>query len=98
MHPTAIDYSVDGELAITWQDSTRSRIPTMLLRRRCPCASCRSAASSGRIPLLGSSAVAIRDVILVGSSAIRVIWEDGHFAGIYRYTMLRTLAASSSQD
>jgi DUF971 family protein len=95
LHPIQISHSSPGELVIQWQGGGESRIPTRLLRQRCPCASCRTAAGSATIPLLPSSALTIREIILVGSSAIRVIWEDGHLMGIYPYSFLREMVPPS---
>ena len=93
MHPIQISHSSPGELAIEWQGGGgQSILPTRLLRARCPCAPCRTAFGGTTIPLLPASALVIREILLVGSSAIRIIWEDGHNMGIYSYSYLRELA------
>jgi DUF971 family protein len=48
--------------------------------------------SATYVPLLPATATAIREIDLIGSSAIRITWEDGHSMGIYRYSYLRELA------
>jgi DUF971 family protein len=40
----------------------------------------------------------IREINLVGSSALHIIWEDGHSIGIYPYTLIRTLAPPAPKD
>jgi DUF971 family protein len=54
--------------------------------------------SATYIPLLTSAAVTIREMELIGSSAIRVTWEDGHAMGIYRYEYLRSIAPPQKPD
>ena len=98
MHPIQISHDSPGELYIQWQGGSVSHIPTRTLRLGCPCAPCRTAASSATIPLLGSSAFTIREIILIGSSAIRVIWEDGHVMGIYSYSFLREMVPPSESQ
>jgi DUF971 family protein len=96
VQPTNFNQTDATELAIEWQGGSISRIPTRELRLRCPCASCRTM-TSGLIPMLPPAAMRIREIILVGSSAIRVIWEDGHAMGIYRYSQLQHLFPPTPQ-
>jgi len=48
--------------------------------------------SATYMPLLTSAATTIRAIDLVGSSALHIVWEDGHDRGIYPYAMIRELA------
>lgn len=41
---------------------------------------------------MASNTSTIREINLIGSSALHVIWADGHRTGIYPYAMLRDLA------
>ncbi|MBS1914350.1 MAG: DUF971 domain-containing protein [Bacteroidetes bacterium] len=82
-------------LAITWQDGSESRIATQALRTKCPCSACQTrtrSASATYLPLLSPPATTIREVNLVGSSAIQIIWEDGHANSIFSYALIRELA------
>jgi DUF971 family protein len=95
VHPTKIYQPSPSELAITWQGGSESRISTKALRINCPCSECRSAAhrtSATYLPLLTGEAMMIREIDLIGSSALKITWEDGHSMGIYRYSYLRELA------
>jgi DUF971 family protein len=62
---------------------------------KCPCSTCTSAAHrarAGHIPLLPESATTIRELTLIGSHSLQIVWEDGHSMGIYPYSYLRELA------
>ena len=61
----------------------------------CPCSECQTrgrSASATYVPLLTAAAATIREINLVGSSALQIIWEDGHSIGVYPYTLIRRLA------
>jgi DUF971 family protein len=95
VHPIEI-YQPDTEtLAITWQGGSESRITTRALRMNCPCSECQSrsrSASATYVPLVTREAITIREINLVGSSALHIVWEDGHAIGIFPYTLIRKLA------
>jgi len=95
VHPIEIYQPDAATLAITWQGGSESRIATRTLRINCPCSECQSRARSATttyVPLLTSEAATIREINLVGSSALQIIWEDGHAIGIFPYTLIRALA------
>lgn len=85
-----------GELVIQWADQHISSFPLRWLRANCPCATCReerrTAALESDILKLSSGplpSTQIADATLVGNYAIRLVWTDGHDAGIYAFTILR---------
>jgi DUF971 family protein len=101
VHPIKIQQPSPHQLAITWQDGTVSMITTRTLRINCPCTECRSTTgmtSATYIPMMTTSAITIRDMELIGSSALRVMWEDGHSMSIYRYDYLRRIAPPQPPD
>ncbi len=73
------------------------------LRRRCPCAACRTEApeldpapSSGGLSLTvlppgAERAAEFTAVQLVGNYALRIDWADGHDTGIYDFQYLRSI-------
>lgn len=93
------DITVDranGKLIVTWGDGHSSAFPLRWLRTHCPCATCReerrNAALETDILKLNTGplpSTAIANAELVGNYAIRLIWTDGHDAGIYAFTVLR---------
>ena len=87
---------VGRELAVAWGDGHESYYPFDDLRRRCPCATCRSeaerAAAPGpvrlvRAPIPGE--VTIARLSPVGAYAVQIAWSDGHDTGIYTFESLR---------
>ncbi|MEP7220905.1 MAG: DUF971 domain-containing protein [Bacteroidota bacterium] len=95
VQPVEIYQSEAGDLVIAWQGGAESRIAARTLRLHCPCAECSSRAhmtTSTYLPLMTSNAVTIREINLVGSSAIHITWGDGHANGIYPYSLIRDLA------
>lgn len=88
-------------LTINWADKHNSQIPFGLLRKACPCASCRGGhenMSSEPDPKLFESGDfpespenRMVNIQGVGSYAVGIEWEDGHNAGIYNWHYLRAL-------
>ena len=91
-----------GNVAIKWNDDSESFIATSELREKCPCANC-----SGESDVFGNvykgndrgsndnrQKYIISAYMNVGHYAIRIIWADGHNAGIYSFNFLKGLSAS----
>lgn len=101
--PTGIELVRDSSLRIRWADGHESELPLLLLRQRCPCATCRhereQAGSAGSALRVLPSAAAVdrgrmttaESAELVGHYALRIRWRDGHDLGIFDYAMLRRL-------
>lgn len=88
-------------LIIEWPDSVRSEFPMALLRRECPCATCRTERDEkDRNPLtiLKSDPADLKVVNaeMVGNYAIRLFWSDSHDSGIFDFRFLRSLHERSS--
>ena len=99
IRPVKIRLKKNSELILGWEDGRESIIPPELLRRLCPCASCKmDRESQGRnyIPLFHQNQITINSVNKVGSYAIAVSWKDGHSTGIYEYTYLKSLTMERS--
>ena len=84
-------------IAINWDDGSESFISNRMLREHCPCSSC-----NGEVDVFGNIYVGkkkpsnnqkniIDNYIKVGHYAIRIIWGDGHDAGIYTFELLKSL-------
>lgn len=98
--PVEINLSRTRHLRIRWADGHESVLPLAVLRRACPCASCRDERRKplpgGGLPVIPDAAaqarmVAAERVELVGHYALRVVWQDGHDTGIYGFELLRAL-------
>ena len=100
--PTGIEIVADRTVVIHWSDRTRSELTAVLLRAKCPCATCGQETGGPdahapiklgqALPMLPAKArpdVTIRDVEPIGHYAIRFGFSDGHNTGIYSYPMLR---------
>jgi DUF971 family protein len=99
IRPVKIRVQKNSDLLIKWGDGTESSIPSEVLRRLCPCASCkieRESQSENYIPLFDRSQITISSVKPVGSYAIAVSWKDGHSTGIYEYAYLKLLTVERS--
>lgn len=62
------------------------------LRKSCPCAQCiteRENKPGSYIPLLSSVQLTVINIELVGNYALKLIWQDGHDAGIYTFDKLK---------
>lgn len=97
--PVAIDLERRRELRIRWSDGVSTRTPLPVLRKNCPCATCRAlreAASANPLQVVQpagreSDMVTAQGADLVGNYALRITWADGHNTGIFDYGLLRRL-------
>ena len=93
---------MDSNIAIKWNDNSESFISTVELRQKCPCANCSGESDVfGNIYKGGDRSLGdngqkyiINTYMNVGHYAIRIIWGDGHNAGIYSFNFLKSLGAS----
>ena len=83
-------------LLIEWKDGKHSEYLLGELRRRCPCATCRTdreRQSANALHVLTSDPTDVRvtSAELVGNYAIKMRWSDGHDTGIFDFRFLRSL-------
>lgn len=83
-------------LTITWQDGLEHTLALLELRRRCPCATCRSEREGQndnplRVLKPDPDDLRVKTAELVGNYAIRFSWSDGHDTGIFDFRHLRSL-------
>ena len=86
----------EQRLLIDWRDGKRSEYLLGELRRRCPCAACRTerdAQSDNPLRILSSdpSGIRVTSAELVGNYAVKLTWSDGHDTGIFNFRFLRSL-------
>jgi DUF971 family protein len=88
---------VGNELAIKWDDGSETFVSLEMIRRHCPCASCK-----GEADIMGNvykaaekpySAKAFQLLRLnnVGGYALNPVWADGHSSGIFSFDYLKRL-------
>jgi DUF971 family protein len=92
----------EQRLTVTWKDGHVSVFDAVVLRKKCPCATCnaerqKQSESTALFTILKSDpgigppkAVGAR---LVGNYAIQLHWTDNHDTGIYDFRFLRALDA-----
>ena len=91
--PTKIKKVNPGELMIIWADGHEAHFPAPVLRRECPCASCRDEMTGARIllPIHVPDNLEFRRIELVGQYALQFEYTDGHHTGIFSFEYLREL-------
>ncbi|MFB3825699.1 MAG: gamma-butyrobetaine hydroxylase-like domain-containing protein [Bryobacteraceae bacterium] len=94
--PEKISISKSKGVTVQWKDGHRSEFQLAYLRDICPCAECTG--THGTAPRKAQAAspfqmykpvLKINNVEPVGNYALRLLWSDGHSAGIYSYDHLR---------
>ncbi len=97
LQPEAIDVKRDRGITIQWHDGSSSYFSVAYLRRNSPSADQRQLREElARNPLTvlpsgASGVVTIKDVEMVGTYALRIIFSDGHDTGIYSWAYLREI-------
>ena len=89
----------EAALTIRWKDGVSHTLPWQLLRKLCPCASCRTARSEpqpqpGLLPIIKpeeAQPIRATSVRAVGNYAYGIAFSDGHNTGIYTLDFLRAL-------
>lgn len=106
MYPIDVKKVEDNKLAIIWDDGHQSIYAMDLLRKRCPCAGCRTAREAKQnnaLRILSSGEVVSRNIEIkeaefVGRYALQFRWSDGHHEGIYSFDFLRQLCQCDRCD
>jgi DUF971 family protein len=104
--PLSVELDRQRGLRIRWSDGRLCDYPLPLLRKACPCAGCREErqnVSPTGLPVLATPTVQ-REMVtaagleLVGHYAVRLMWNDGHNAGIYDYELLHALCPAGGHE
>ncbi len=87
----------EQRLLVEWNDGTHSEYSLDELRRRCPCAACRTEreekdANPLKILKFDPTGVSVVSAELVGNYAIKFRWSDGHDTGIFEFRALRAMS------
>lgn len=100
--PTPTTMKREGDqLIIEWSDGVRGAITWKQLRDACPCAGCKEDREKPADPfriLKPNELVPLAPVSMprVGRYAYKVVWSDGHDAGIFTLEHLRQLCRPTS--
>jgi DUF971 family protein len=98
LRPIVIRREGDDLLYIEWSDGQKGAVSWETLRARCPCATCREERTKPPDPFrvlspreLEAGPPRPAAMAPVGYYAYKVVWSDGHDAGIYTLENLREL-------
>ncbi len=86
-----------GEFRIQWKDGRESVFASVMLRKNCPCATCRTERETQvteLLPILKQAPVTDIGMVnarLVGTYAVQLTWSDGHDTGLFDFKYLRLL-------
>jgi DUF971 family protein len=96
--PKSVDVSNSEQcLTIVWKDGKVSEYPLFGLRKNCPCVACRGGHDQmGRFEpeLFRVKPARVYNILKaepVGNHALKITWDDGHNAGMYRWDLLRQM-------
>lgn len=94
LRPTSLAKEGDVALRIEWNDGHHGRISWKTLRNDCPCAGCRDEREKPPDPLRvlkPSELVPLKPLSIspAGYYAYKIVWSDGHDAGIFTLDFLR---------
>ena len=83
-----------SDFEIGWSDGQTARIPFRTLRWHCPCAVCVDEMTGVRLLQWDRIPEDIAPVQLEpsGNYAVKIVWSDRHYTGIYTWDRLRQLA------
>lgn len=95
----------EQRLHVTWDDGSQCVYDLAVLRRHCPCATCRTereqrSESPASLTILKSDPRNLRTTgaKLVGRYAIQFEWSDGHNTGIFDFRFLRSLPSLPAEQ
>lgn len=93
---------IGNELALSFTGGLEIYIFLSVLRRGCPCASCRGEPDAmGRVlsPVVeyGPRAFELVRYVVIGGYALQPFWADGHSTGIYSHSYLIRLGGHSNR-
>jgi DUF971 family protein len=89
-----------GSLEIQWSDGVKMDYPFGLLRKACPCATCRekkraeSTKPKGMLQVLSAAEtvpLAVSQMRPVGNYAYNINFSDGHSSGLFTMDLLREI-------
>ena len=105
IRPKEIRPSGDRAMVILWEDGKEQVFTFLELRKACPCASCRELMDKAgevtpiddryQLRILPKDAPTDDPILVrldwIGNYAVKLIWNDGHDTGIYKFDYLRDL-------
>jgi DUF971 family protein len=106
--PVRVQVDTDAQtMTVAWSDDHDAVFPFARLREACPCAECGGKAVEHIPPPDAASPddvddrwpdLSIASIEPAGSIGIRIEWDDGHNAGIFRWDRLRRLQPPGREE
>ena len=84
-------------LHISWDDNRHDTLEAEYLRVESPSAEVQGHTPAEKQIVPGKKNVTIRDVVPVGTYAVRIVFSDGHSTGIFTWRYLRNLTDERSK-
>ncbi|MFY8200552.1 MAG: DUF971 domain-containing protein [Pirellula staleyi] len=100
VQPTALKLTEQRSLEILWSDGKKMDYPYGLLRKACPCATCRekkraeTAKPKGLLQVLSAAEtvpLAVTHMRPVGNYAYNITFSDDHSSGLFTMELLREI-------
>ena len=100
LQPTALKLTEQRSLEIVWSDGKKMDYPFGVLRKACPCATCRekkraeSAKPKGLLQVLSAAEtvpLAVTHMRPVGNYAYNITFSDDHSSGLFTMELLREI-------
>lgn len=79
-------------LTVSWDDGRTDRLDAEYLRVESPSAEVQGHSPHEKTIVPGKKDVTIREIVSVGTYAVRLVFSDGHSTGIFTWSYLRKLA------
>lgn len=97
-HPTEIKLHQQSHLLeISFDDDICYQLPYELLRVYSPSAEVRGHSADQAVLQTGKKNVGVREVLPVGSYAIKIVFDDGHDSGLYTWEYLYNLGKHQAE-
>jgi len=97
-HPTEIKLHQQSRLLeITFDDDVCYQLPYEFLRVYSPSAEVRGHGSGQETLQVGKKEVRVREVLPVGSYAMKIVFDDGHDSGLYTWEYLYDLGKHQAE-
>lgn len=98
-HPTEIKLHQQSRLLeIAFDDGARYRLPYEFLRVHSPSAEVRGHGPGQEKLQAGKKNVGVREVLPVGSYAMKIVFDDGHDSGLYTWEYLDELGRHQDES
>ncbi len=100
VQPTALKLTEQRSLEIVWSDGKKMDYPYGVLRKACPCATCRekkraeTAKPKGLLQVLSAAEtvpLAVTHMRPVGNYAYNITFSDDHSSGLFTMELLREI-------